>query len=728
MRLSLALLAMASVVAQTSVPTYHNDNGHTGRYLNEILLSPANVNAAHFGRRDFFSTDGPIYAQPLYLSRVKIAGKGLHNVVFAATMHDSVYAFDADDPGAQPLWRVSFLDAAKGITSVTQEDVGCVVLPELGITGTPVIDENAGTMYLIAETKEAQNKIVFRLHALDVTSGAERKGSPVVIDPPDFVGLWHKNRSSLLLANGVIYSSWSGHCDLGTYHGWVMAHDAATLKLLSVFNDSPGGSGASFWNGGAGPAADAEGNIYVVSANGYVNQVPMPGGWDEAVLKLTPAPKMAVVDHFTPFNKDLLNVNDYDLGSSGALVLPDEVGSPAHPHLVFTSGKEGRMYLLDRQALGGQQNGADSKALASLPVLAQPTFGSSAYFNGMIYVAPEKSPMFAFPIANAYLASSPAAQTTESIATLGATPSISANGNTNGIVWINIANDGGTLRAYSADGLKKLYDSRAQPDDPQYTFTEFTAPAIADGRVYIPTLFGIAVYGELSTENPTVTAVTDGAAFSRDAIAPGSLISIFGSGLAPATASASRTPLPLSIGDISVTVNGMSAPVLFVSPHQINVQMPSGVAAGPANLVVRVHGALSAPAAISLKPAAPSLFTGADGQAAALNPDGAANSSHSPAVPGSYISLFFTGQGPVDSDVDDGDAPQAGKIVRATSDVSATIGGVAADVEFAGLAPSFPGVAQINLKIPQLASGVYPVVVTIGGETSNAANVAISAP
>jgi uncharacterized protein (TIGR03437 family) len=727
--LILAVLAAGAAAGQTSVSTYHNDNAHTGRYLSEILLTPANVNAGHFGRRDFLTTDGPVYAQPLYLSRVKIAGKGLRNVVYVVTAHDSVYAFDADDEFAtQPLWMVNFLDAAKGVTTVSQEDVGCVVIPQLGITGTPVIDESSGTLYLIAETKEAGNKIVFRLHALDVTSGLERKGSPVEINPPDFDPLSHKHRSSLLLSKGVIYSSWSGHCDLGRYHGWVMAHDAITLKLLAVFNATPGGSGASFWNGGAGPSADAQGNIYVVSANGDVNGVPSPGGFDEAVLKLAPAPKMSVVDSFTPFNKDTLNVNDYDLGSSGALVLPDEAGSAAHPHLVFTSGKEGRMYLLDQRSLGGPQSGTDSKALASLPVLATPTFGSSAYFNGMIYVAPEKSPMFAFPIANAFLASSPAAQTSDAIAALGATPSVSANGDKDGIVWITIFNDGGTLRAYEVNGLQRLYDSRDLLDAPHYTFTEFTAATIADGRVYVPTFFGIAVYGELATQVPAVAAVTDGAAFSRDAIAPGSLISIFGSGFAAASAFAPNTPLPLSIGDVSVTVNGISAPVLFVSPHQINVQMPSGVAAGPASLVVRVQGALSAPMAISVKPAAPALFTSVDGQAAALDSDGSANSTQHPAMPGSFISVFFTGQGPVDADVDDGDAPDAGNVVQATSSISATVGGVAAEVQFAGLAPGFPGVAQINLKIPTLATGVHPVLVTIAGATSNSANLAISAP
>ena len=250
---------------------------------------------------------------------------------------------------------VNFLDPANGVTTVTQADVGCVI-PEMGVIGTPVIDAGSGTIYLIAETKESGNA-VFRLHALDVTSGAEMPGSPVVINPPGFVPLAQKQRTSLLLTNGVIYSSWSGHCDQGTYHGWVMAHDAKTLKLLGAFNNTPGGSGASFWNGGAGPAADADGNIYVVSANGDINGLPSPGDNDEAVLKLAPT-QLSVLDKFIPFNKDALNEVDLDVGSSGALLLPDGAGSAAHPHVLFTSGKEGRLYLLDRDALGGNSPGS----------------------------------------------------------------------------------------------------------------------------------------------------------------------------------------------------------------------------------------------------------------------------------------------------------------------------------------------------------------------------------
>jgi uncharacterized protein (TIGR03437 family) len=710
-RLFLALFGVLAAHAQTNVLTYHNDNAHTGQYLNEVLLSPPNVSESRFGSRHLLVTDGPVYAQTLYLSRVKIAGvQGLRNVVYVVSANDSVYAYDADAGAADPLWMVNFLDPAKGVSIVTEADVGCVVIPELGIIGTPVIDAVSGTIYLIAETKESGN-FIFRLHALDGSSGAERPGSPVVIQPSGFVPLSQKQRASLLLSNGVIYSSWSGHCDNGTYHGWVMAHDEKTLQLLGTFNNTPGGSGASFWNGGAGPVADAQGNVYVVSANGDIDGVPSPGDNDEAVLKLGPAPKLTLLDKFVPFNKAALNDVDLDLGSSGAVLLPPEAGSAAHPNVLYTSGKEGRMYLLDEQALGGPQSGSDIGALASLPVLAHATFGSAAYFNGSIYVAPEKGPMFAFKVSNGVLASSPAAQTSDALEKLGASPSISANGAQNGIVWINALTPNGRLAAYDATSLQKLYDSTAEPTAPPYTFTEFSAPTIGDSKVFVPSYFGVVVFGELAATAPVVTAVTDAADFSPDAIAPGSLISIFGSGLAQSANSASATPLPLSIGDVSVTINGIVAPVLYISPGQINAQVPNEVAAGSASLVVRAYGTLSAPKAITVKAAAPALFTLNDGQAAA---------------PGSSISLYFTGQGPVTVAVDDGAAPATGSVIWAKGPTSATIGGVAADVQFVGLAPNFPGVAQIDLKIPTLAPGTYPVVVTIGGVASNAVQLVVA--
>ena len=721
-------LAAAALHAQTSVVTYHNDSARTGQYLNELLLTPASLKAGSFERRYVFSLDGAVYAQPLYLSRVKIAGKGFHNVLFVATSHDSLYALDADDESSStPLWEVNFLDAAAGVTTVSASDVNCPVIAELGISGTPVIDPDAGIIYLIAFTKESGDQYIYRLHALDVTSGAEQSGSPVAIQPPGFVPLAHKQRTALLLLNGTVYSSWSGSCDRGTYHGWVMAHDAARLQMTGYFNDSPGVSGASFWNGGAGPAADEQGNIFVVSANGDFSGGVSLAQYDESVLRITPAPQIAVAQQFTPYNKVMLDQQDLDLGSSGALVLPDESGSPAHPHVLFTSGKEGRMYLLDRDALGGAQVSSDLAALASVPVPgADATFGSAAYFNGFVYVAPSNSPTMAFPVSGASLGSMPAATTSNENGTLGATPSISANGSKDGIAWTITNVDGGQLLAYDANDLSDLYNSGSGASNQLPGYSEFTVPTIADGKVITPTDGGIAIYGESSPHPPVLTAVTNAASYSAAEISPGSLITIFGSSLAPITGNASFVPLPMSIADTSVTVNGIPAPVLFESPTQINAQLPWEIPVGTATVVVRTRGASSLPMSIAVQAAAPGLFTDEGGNAAALNADGSVNSKAHPAAAGSSISIFFTGQGAVTTAIDDGAAPVAGQVDSALAKVSVVIGGSPAQVEFAGLAPLYPGVGQINLKVPALASGMYPLTVLIAGRASNAAQLAIS--
>jgi uncharacterized protein (TIGR03437 family) len=724
-------LGACTLAAQSSVVTYHNDNARTGLYPNETLLTPANVKAGQFGRRFILPVDGSVYAQPLYLPRVKIAGKGLRNVLFVATSHDSLYAFDADDEsasGSEPLWKLSILDESPGATTVLQSDVDCPVIPELGINGTPVIDPTSGSIYLIALTKEAGNQFVYRLHSVDVTSGTERPGSPVEIQAPGFVPLVQKQRAALLLAGGVIYSPWSGHCDNGTYHGYIMAHNASSLKPVGVFNATPTDSGASFWNGGAGPAADAQGNIYAVSANGDFDGNQAAARYDESVLRLAPAPQLSVVDLFTPFNRVSLDEADLDLGSSGALLLPDEAGSPAHPQILFASGKEGRMYLLDRQSLGGAQVNSDLGALASLPAPgSNQTFGMAAYFNGSIYIAPANSPMFAFKVSGASLASSPWAVTTDTHISPGATPSISSNAATNGIVWIVSNDDAGKLLAYDAASLKLLYDSNAQPADLFASgYAEFMVPTITDGKVYAAGASGVTVYGELAPNSPAISAVTNAASFAPDAISTGSLISLFGSHLAPATSQASSTPLPLSLVDTSVTINGVVAPLLFVSAQQINAQVPYEVPAGTATVVVRSGGKTSAAFTIKIRAAGPGLFANAEGQAAALDDDGSSNSSTAPAPGGSVISVFLTGIGPISAPVDDGAAPQENQTISATWPVSATIGGVPATVEFAGLAPLYPGIAQINLRVPATASGVSPLVISVGAFTSNTVQLVIS--
>jgi uncharacterized protein (TIGR03437 family) len=336
------------------------------------------------------------------------------------------------------------------------------------------------------------------------------------------------------------------------------------------------------------------------------------------------------------------------------------------------------------------------------------------------------SPLLEFQVGNASLASTPAATAANQNSFPGATPSISANGSNHGIVWTITADDGGRLLAYDAIDLATLYDSNARASDQLPGYSEFSVPTIADGKVFAATDSGVAIYGESAPVPPAIESVANAASYSTAAISPGSLISIFGSNLAGITASAPSVPLPMSIADTSVMVGGVPAPILYESAGQINAQVPWEVAAGPAAVVVRTGGASSASANVTIQAAAPGLFTDRNGGVAALNADGSANSQQSPAASGSVMSIFFTGQGPVTTAVDDGASPHTGTIVSATLPASATIGGAAAQITFAGLAPLYPGVAQMNLKVPALPSGAYPLIVTIDGKASNAAQLVIS--
>src|ERR1700733_3405399 len=347
-----------------SVLTYHNDLARTGQNLNETLLTTDSVSSGQFKRLFSDAVDGQVYAQPLYLPGVVIPGKGIHNVVFVATEHDSVYAFDADNYLAAPLWQVSFLNPAQGVLPASASDLGCVsIVPEVGVTATPVIDQASGTLYVAAMTEETSSGgYVHRLHALDVTTGAEKPGSPVEIQASvpgqgdgtttvQFRPWLYKERAGLLLLNGVVYTAWSSHCDDGNYHGRVIGYDASSLRQTSVYTDTPNWDAGSFWQGGAAPSADASGNIYVVSANGTFDA--NTGGSDlgESIIKLSTSKSLFAVDFFTPYNATELSEQDVDLGSSGALLLPDAAGSSTHPHLLVSGSKSGSVYLLDPENL-----------------------------------------------------------------------------------------------------------------------------------------------------------------------------------------------------------------------------------------------------------------------------------------------------------------------------------------------------------------------------------------
>lgn len=510
--------------------TSHNDSARTGLNPNETVLSQSNVNINGFGKLFSQAVDEQVYAQPLYVANVSIPNKGVHNVVFVATQNDSVYAFDADSNAGSnsvPLWHTSFLNPAAGITAVPAADAAfpspdcSTFVGHIGIVGTPVIDSASGTLYVVARTKEpmpppnSQTYVqVQRLHALDISTGNERPNSPAVIQasvPGSGDGSSGGNvafnpsrelqRSALLLVNGVVYIAWASYCDIAPYHGWIIGYDAQTLQQVGVFNATPNGSDGGIWMAGAGPAAAADGSIYCISGNGTFDTGVNPKNFGDCFIKLNPSPSLAVADYFAPTNQASLEALDNDLGSGGALVLPDELGSATHPHLLVGAGKEGKIYVIDRDNFGHFNSSIDQ--VVQEVRLGATEFGLPALFNSRLYFHGVGLPLQAFSVANGLLSSTPVSQTLDrEIGFRGATPSISANGTSDGIAWELVPTTVfgvSALRAYNADDLsKKLYDSLAAlqagaPD--RITFVKFAVPTIANGKVYAGTSNSVAVFG-----------------------------------------------------------------------------------------------------------------------------------------------------------------------------------------------------------------------------------------
>ena len=510
--LGLAAAALYSAHAPSrspglSVATWHNDNARTGWNPRESILTPANVNAAQFGKRFSYPVDGVVFAQPLYLQNVDLPGRGALNVVFVATEHDTVYAFDADGKVREPLWKISFLNA--GATPVPQADVGSTIFPEIGITSTPVLDPLAGTLYVVAVTKEGGD-YVQRLHALDIATGQERGGSPVVIRasvPGTGMGSAHGTlrfdpkiqlqRAALLLANHRIYIAWASHGDNGDYHGWIMAFDAASLRPAGVWNTTPNSFQGGIWMSGGGLSADASGFIYGIAGNGRFD---LPaGGTSYSDTFFKPVPDLTEVqDWFAPFNQQALAAVDTDLGSAAALLLPDQPGP--HPHLMTSAGKEGRIYLLDRDHLGHFHAGGDTQIVQSLPQAlgAAPayfSYSSPAYWNGWVYFAGADDALKAFRLTQGRLATPPL-QSANTYPFPGATPAVSSTGEGSAIVW-TIAVGTDALYAHDAANVaKELYDSNQNAArDALGHAVSFSVPTVANGRVYVGTTKALVVYG-----------------------------------------------------------------------------------------------------------------------------------------------------------------------------------------------------------------------------------------
>ncbi len=531
--LSLGLCCfLAPVFAQTgvNVTTYHNDNSRTGQNLSESLLTPGTVNTSQFGKLFSQAVDGYVYAQPLYVSGLKIGG-ATHNVVYVATEHDSVYAFDADGnkgASANPLWKVSFINPAQGITTVdSNADINCGdLVPEVGITGTPVIDLPRNILYVVAKTKE--NGLFFqRLHALDLITGAERSGGPATIEAAvaghgvgsvnghiSFDALQESQRAGLALANGYVYISWASHCDHDPYHGWTIAYNSISLKPEAVWNSSANGTRGGVWQGGAAPAADMNGNLFQATGNGTFD---LTAGMDlgDSVVKLglPVSKKLPVLDSFTPFNESSLNRSDADLGSGGVLLLPDLAAGSAHPHLLVQSGKQGTVYLLDRDHLGGFNPVSDAQIVQEIPGAHNGVWGMPAYWNNNVYFGAQSDVLkaFSFNAGNSGLLSTTPTSTSSLVYGYpGLTPSISASGAGNGIVWLlqsdaYSSNGPAVLRAYDATNLaNELYDSNQNSarDNPGGA-VKFAVPTVANGKVYVGAAYQLSVFGPLAPATGT---------------------------------------------------------------------------------------------------------------------------------------------------------------------------------------------------------------------------------
>jgi outer membrane protein assembly factor BamB len=501
------------------VTTYHNDVARTGQNLSETILTPGNVSSSSFGKLFVIPVDGKVDGEPLYLSGITVPGKGIHNVLYLVTEHGSVYAVDADT--GTSLWQVSTLQPGE----TTSDNHGCSqITPEIGITATPVIDRKAGangTIYVVAMSKDSSGTYHQRLHALDVSTGAEEFGGPqnvqasfpgtgdnssggkVIFDPGQYA-----ERAGLLLLNGVIYMSWTSHCDIQPYTGWIMGYDENTLAQVTVLNVTPNGNEGSFWMSGTAPAADSSGNIYALDANGTFDTTltpsgfPSQGDFGNAFLKISTANKqLAVADYFEVSNQSSENGSDEDLGSGGALVLPDmQDGSGQTVHLAVGAGKDGNIYVVNRDSMG-KFDPASNHIYQELPgALPGGIFSMPAYFNNTVYYGAVGQSIQAFAISNAQLSSAPTSRTGTVFPYPGSTPSISANGAKNGIVWAVENSSNAVLHAYDSGNLAaELYSSnQASGGRDQFgTGNKFITPMIANGKVYVGTTNGVGVFGLL---------------------------------------------------------------------------------------------------------------------------------------------------------------------------------------------------------------------------------------
>ena len=736
-----ASFIVASASAQVSVTTANYDNERTNSNTQETVLNPGSVNPQSFGKLAALPVDGQIYAQPLFVSGVPIAGKS-RNVIYTVTMHNSVYAFDADAlQNTMPLWQVNFGSSVpSSLFDFTD------VVPEIGILGTPVIDLSQQAMFVVSDTLE-NNAPVFRLHALSLIDGHEMLNGPVVISgtaPGDadatddglvhFDPLQLLQRPGLALTGGMVYLTFGSHGDTVPWHGWILAYSSSNVQnQVSILCITPNGMGGSIWHSGRAPAIDPDGNLWVASGNGDYDGV---GNFSQSILKL--APDLTILDWFTPDNWSDLNTDDKDLGSSGVILVPGT-------NQLVTAGKSGNLYLVTRDSLG--QLSPDSSATVQSFHATKNGIWNTALWNNqsgpsVILQDPFGGPLDEYRIANGVLNTTLQSQT-GTFPTTYAGIAISSNGNQDdtGIVWQTHGNFGqsgapGTLHAFAATDLSiELWNSDMMPDrDAVGRFAKFATPTVANGRVYVPTfslqldVYGLLTDGGVTPGAPQVTAVSNGASFVQGPIAPGEIIAIFGAGLGPSALAGAQLDangrVADSLGGTQVFFDGVSAPLLYTSATQVGAVVPFEVGGSSTNIQITYQSKVSDTMNVSLAPAAPALIAqdgSGGGLAAALNQDGSLNNFDHPADRGSYVVLYATGAGQTSP------GGQDGSIIGSTPPfpqpllpVTVTVDGQPADVLYAGAAPGFvDGALQLNIRIPEAAaSGQVSVVLKVGDFSS----------
>ena len=495
--------------------THHNDNMRSGVNSTETVLTQSNVNQVQFGKLFSYPLDGVSYTSPLYVANVNISGQGFHNVLYMGTEHDTMYAFDADGLSSTPLWQKSFLSS--GVTTVPCADVGeCGdIQTEIGITGTPVIDQSSNTMYVVAKTKEGTN-YVQRLHALDITSGAEKFGGPVVISASvpgngngstggnmPFDPLRENQRPGLTLINGVVYMAFSSHGDKAPWHGWVLGYNATTLAQTMKFCVSPDDNGGGIWQSGLAPAADSSGNIYFTTANGNFNVSSGGKNYGDTVIKMNAAG--SVVDYFTPFDQSTMDTGNFDLSSAGPALLVDQPGTVSH--LMVTAAKGGTIYVLNRDNMGHFHSGSDSQIYQTIPNAVahggseEGNYSAPVFFNNRIYYAAINDNLKTFQLQSGFFTTTPTSQSAVTYPTRGGAFSVSANGSSSGILWAIQDNNpsNGVLRAYDPNNLAtEFYNSnQAGTRDNFGVAVKFAHPVVINGKVYVMSQGQVVVYGLL---------------------------------------------------------------------------------------------------------------------------------------------------------------------------------------------------------------------------------------